>query len=389
MNAANVLAASLIAASAACSAPAGSETTADLRIALVDGSDTIAVSGFSRRDLDRLRQVSWGRQEWERLLSVSVAPDAPAMLGTYAVASAGLRFTPRFPLDPGRRYQVTLDPAGLPGSGLSRVVATVGRPAAALGPPATVLNVYPSGDLLPENQLRMYVQFSAPMNRRGGVEHLRILDEQGRELEDPFLPLDAELWNHDTTRFTLLFDPGRVKRGILPNVQMGRALSPGRRYTLVVSREWTDAHGRPLASEFRRSFRVGPPDERPIDPAAWRVEPPAAASGDPLRVIFPKPLDHGLLHSALGVAREGHSIAGDVTVEGAETRWLFTPREPWRAGRHALIVQTRLEDPAGNRIGRAFEVPGGGTTANRAESLMFPFEVRDAGSGPERLRRNQ
>lgn len=58
---------------------------------------------------------------------------------------------------------------------------------------------------------------------------MRILDEQGREIEDPFLPLDTELWSHDATRFTVLFDPGRVKRGILPNVEMGRALYPGRR----------------------------------------------------------------------------------------------------------------------------------------------------------------
>jgi hypothetical protein len=270
MNADRALAAILLAAGAACSARAGSETTADLRIALLDGSDTIEVSGLSQRDLNRLRRVSWDRTEWERLLRVSVAPDAPAVLGTYAVADAGLRFIPRFPLDPRRRYEVTLDPVGLPESGFRRVVATVGRPAAAPGPPATVLNVYPSGELVPENQLRMYVQFSAPMGRRGGVEHLRILDEQGRDIEDPFLPLDAELWHHDATRFTVLFDPGRAKRGILPNVQMGRALVPGRRYTLVVSREWTDAHGRPLAAEFRRGFRVGPPDERPSAPVDTR-----------------------------------------------------------------------------------------------------------------------
>ncbi len=31
-----------------------------------------------------------------------------------------------------------------------------------------------------------------------------------------------DLWNEDRTRFTVLYDPGRVKRGILPNEEMGR-----------------------------------------------------------------------------------------------------------------------------------------------------------------------
>ena len=91
-------------------------------------------------------------------------------------------------------------------------------------------------------------------------------------MEDPFLPLDTDLWNDDaTTRLTVLFDPGRVKRGILPNVEMGRALQPGRRYTLVISSTWPDGQGRPLRPNFRRTFRVAPPNERPIDVASWRI----------------------------------------------------------------------------------------------------------------------
>ena len=39
-----------------------------------------------------------------------------------------------------------------------------------------------------------------------------------------------------------------------------------------------------------------------------------------------------------------------------ETRWTMTPNEPWRAGDYAVIALGILEDLAGNRIGRAFEV---------------------------------
>ena len=78
------------------------------------------------------------------------------------------------------------------------------------------MHVFPSASVVPENQLRMYIQFSAPMGRRGGLDHVKLLDETGDEVDDPFLPLDAEFWNADRTRYTLFFDPGRQKRGILP-----------------------------------------------------------------------------------------------------------------------------------------------------------------------------
>ena len=164
----------------------------------------------------------------------------------------------------------------------------------------------------------------------------------------PFCPI--------ATRYTVFFDPGRVKRGILPNKQMGRALAAGKRYTLLVKREWRDGHGLPLKEEFRHEFRASPPLERPLSMAAWKVAAPAAGTREPVVVTFPDPLDHGLLRRALGVARGGAALEGDVAIEGAETRWRFTPRDPWVSGDYDLVALAFLEDLAGNRIGRAFEV---------------------------------
>jgi len=92
----------------------------------------------------------------------------------------------------------------------------------------------------------MYIEFSGPMGRKSGIEYISLLDSSGREIPGAVLPLDYELWSPDHTRFTVLFDPGRVKKGILPNRQMGRPLEVGRSVTLVISREWRDAHGLPL-----------------------------------------------------------------------------------------------------------------------------------------------
>jgi hypothetical protein len=270
------------------------------------------------------------------------------MRGSYHIESDALVFTPMFPFDPGRQYQVTYAPANL--------TTTVGLPARKIDPSTVVSQVYPSGHVVPENQLRLYIHFSAPMGRKGGLDFVKLLGADGKEVIDPFLPLDAEFWNDDHTRYTVFFDPGRQKRGITPNQQMGRSLEPGKRYTLVVDGEWRDANGVPLKDAFRREFEVGPADERPLDVKAWRIEPPQAGARAPLRVTFPEALDHGLLLRALGVERDGKLIGGEIQIEESETRWVFTPREPWQPGGYVLVALGMLEDLAGNRIGRAFEV---------------------------------
>ena len=65
-------------------------------------------------------------------------------------------------------------------------------------------------------------------------------------------------------------------------------------------------------------------------------------------VTFPRPLDYALLQRTIKVA----GVAGKVEVARGETEWRFTPDAPWIAGPHELIVETSLEDLAGNRVGR-------------------------------------
>jgi hypothetical protein len=303
----------------------------------------------------------------------------PAVAGKYAIDGA-LRFEPMFPFDPGREYQVVFDPGAMRDRGLpelARISASVGLPAPARVASTSVVDVFPSGDVVPENLLRMYIQFSAPMGLQSTLDHLSLADAEGRELGGALLPLDTELWSPDRTRATVLFDPGRVKRGIMPNRETGRPLRAGGRFTLVVKSSWTDGQGLPLTSEFRKSYTVGPAKERALNTADWRVTAPAAASRDPLVVTFPQALDRGLLQRAVGVARSGEPIAGDLRIEDHETRWIFTPAGAWTAGDYSLVVQPMLEDPSGNRIGRAFEVVSiDENTPERTEPFAVPFRVR-------------
>jgi hypothetical protein len=176
----------------------------------------------------------------------------------------------------------------------------------------------------------------------------------------------------------VFFDPGRVKKGILPNQQMGRPLESGRTVTLVIDAAWRDAQGLPLKQGHRRQFTVAAADEQPLDTSAWRVDAPAAGGQTPAVVTFPEPLDRGLLMRALGVRANGVAVEGEVAIEEHETRWTFTPRSPWRAGAYQLVAQDILEDLAGNQIGRAFEVDNFDTVdkSPNPETVTIPFSIK-------------
>ena len=354
------------------------------------GQRTVDVAGLAAVDLAHLERAALSRDEWQAILRVDVAQvdpaaaELPPVLGDYAVHAGALRFTPRFPFDAGQRYEVVFDPSPLPSARGGSAAAppralrtTVEVPAPDREPSTRVVAVYPTGPEVPENHLRLYIVFSAPMGLRAGGVHVRLLDEHGQPLADPFLPLDVDLWNADRTRFTVLYDPGRVKRGIRPNAELGRPLEGGRRYTLVIDADWRDAAGQPLAAPFRREFRVGPARERALEPADWRLDLPAGGTRDPLAVRFPVPLDYGLLQRALGVATgDDRPLAGEIRVEQGETRWTFTPRAPWRPGEYRLVAAATLEDVAGNRIGRPFEVDAAEAQgAERARSAVVPFRI--------------
>ena len=43
-------------------------------------------------------------------------------------------------------------------------------------------------------------------------------------------------------------------------------------------------------------------------------------------------------------------------MEDQERRWAFTPNDPWRRGAYKVLIETTIEDLAGNNIGKPFEV---------------------------------
>ena len=114
--------------------------------------------------------------------------------------------------------------------------------------------------------------------------------------------------------------------------------------------------GRPLADEFVRRYRVVGDVRRRIEPAEWEIEAPGAGTRDPLVVRFDRPLDHALLHRCLAVVdSDAARLPGRVAVADGERSWEFTPAEAWRDAPCALVVDTTLEDLAGNSVARVFD----------------------------------
>jgi hypothetical protein len=288
----------------------------------------------------------------------------PAVQGRYAVSESAITFTPLFPFDPGRPYQIAFDPSRLPRPRQAAIVAAAVRlPAVATEPSTVVTAVHPSGDVVPENLLRVYIEFSAPMGNGAGLDFVKLVELSGpdgraeRVEAGAFLPVEANFWSPDHTRYTLFFDPGRVKEGIFPNRQSGRPLQAGRRYALDIASAWTDANGQPLRARYRHAFRAGPAVDEAIALSDWTLTRPASGTSGRLVVRFPRPLDHGILVRALSVEdTNGRRIDGEIAVEAHDTVWSLTPVAPWQSGEYNLVAQPFLEDPQGNQIGRAFEV---------------------------------
>jgi hypothetical protein len=350
------------------------------------------VVGLEPADLEKLARAELQPEQWTALFAVRVdsgdrAQERPAMLGSYRVDQGVVRFEPRFPLTPGVRYRAVFDFTRLPGqTGDKRkpLTAEFALPEPPPTEPTVLHQVYPSGNKIPENHLRFYLHFSAPMRRGEALQHIQLLNAAGKPVEFAFLELNQELWDPQGRRFTLLINPGRIKKGLKPREEFGPVFEEGKTYTLVIDRQWSDARGQALKETYRKALQVLAPVERSLDPKTWKLSSPQAGTRQPLTVRFPAPLDHALLHRMLWVTEaDNRKVAGQVEVTEAETCWQFTPERPWpgdAAGTFRLVADTRLEDLAGNSIAHPFEVDVFHPIQRevKAETVAVPFQVRPA-----------
>jgi hypothetical protein len=294
---------------------------------------------------------------------LAIVPIDALSLGNELMPTAGswerdgdiARFIPRFAAVGGTVFAVVGRQDARQGwSERARVVATGTRPA----PTTVVETIDPGCDQVPANLLRFSVTFSEAMEEGTAAGRIHLHDASGAELQGTLLDMPPELWARDRRRLTVLLEPGRIKRGLQPNVQAGPPLREGAIVSVVIDADMRDATGAELAIGAQRSYRVGAAVRSRVDPARWEVRWPEAVR-DPLVIRFDRPLDRALAQRCIRLM-DGHGqpVPGHASLDENSSTWVFTPADYDGAGLGAawsLHVDTRLEDLAGNSVRRVFD----------------------------------
>ena len=270
-----------------------------------------------------------------------------AILGNQSIVGNDVVFKPLIPFTHGLTYIIFKR---------NKEIGKVKIPPADKSDPPKLVAIYPSMDTLPENLLKIYLQFSRPMREGQSQHHITLLNLQQDTISDTFLHLQPELWNNEGTALTLWLDPGRIKRELIPNHKMGNPLRSGERYTLKISEEWHDTRGIPLEQSYTREFFVARRDSISPDPSMWKLHLPRARTTKPLIIETGDALDFYLLQETIQIIdQDGNRVQGSYSIQNKETRIVLTPNQPWVPGKFRMRVASYLEDLAGNNLEKVFD----------------------------------
>jgi len=238
-----------------------------------------------------------------------------------------------------------------------------------------VVMIYPSSDTLPENLLRMYIQFSEPMKTVGNLEKIRLFNEEGEEISGAIFSNVYELWSADQTQLTLVFDPARVKTGLRANELLGRALQQGEAYELLISNLENIEHER--IKPFSKKFKVSEADLKSPNLEEWKMIQPKVNTTDPFKLIFPEIIDQMSLRHRLVIVNESKEVVkGIISVANNETEWSFIPSQNWIKGTYSILINARLADPSGNNLNGLFDHPIHSLKYEQeGEILRLSFEI--------------
>ncbi len=294
--------------------------------------------------------------------------DTP-MLGEVARDADYFSFTPVVPFTGGNTYTIYID---------DKWQGQIRFETSSTGNVPYVQNIFPTSDTVPENLLKMYIEFSRPMQEvRSALDYITVWNDTENKAEDIFLELPTELWNAEHTRLTLWLDPGRIKTDLIPNREKGLPIREGNTYTLRISPEWLDAEGNPLDAPYIKTFAVGARDARKPRPLDWSLDVPESGSRDPLIVHFGESMDAILANESLSVWNEKNQMvsSGRFALGDEEQSIAVLPAIPWESGVYRLTCRHKLEDLAGNNLDRLFDSDlGDQSDENVLNFVVFTIE---------------
>jgi hypothetical protein len=257
-------------------------------------------------------------------------------------------FIPAVPFVRGQKYRVEFRFANSSRS-KAKVEVTFDAQRAAM----PTVRLSPATSQIPANTLKLYLDFSEPMEQGDFLSRVTLQRSNGLEVTGAFR--ETELWSPDGKRLTVMLHPGRQKTGVNLNVDEGPVLIAGVRYNLVVSGQWRSTNGTPLGKEGVFTLEPIAADHEQPDPEKWRLQVPRAGTRNPLVVTTDELFEPQIFARAVQVAgNPGKAQAKVVDLKRVE--WRFTPEGPWKAGRHEITIDPELEDLAGNNLLKPMEV---------------------------------
>jgi len=218
----------------------------------------------------------------------------------------------------------------------------------------TIKAVFPKASVLPENFLKFYIRFTEPMEVGKFYDYLHLYNQEGEEVDRAFIRLSPELWNETRTLLTVWIEPGRIKRDLGPNRQLGQVLEKNKTYRLVIDGRFRSKQGIPLGENYKKIFEVGERDEQKPTVGNWKIESPTRNKQERLKIYFGEAMDYAVTQM-LKISNERGLIEGvwvmenDVTIQ-------FIPENAWKNGSYRLTVNGYAEDLAGNNFHRLFDV---------------------------------
>lgn len=275
-------------------------------------------------------------------LQVFVKGSPQPLFGTYRPPV----FVPAAPFVRGQIYEVELNLA----NGSKSKFEVAFDQAAHVAP---TVRLSPASTAIPANTLKLYLDFSEPMEQGVFLKHLTLQRRSGGEVAGAFR--ETELWSPDGKRLTIMFHPGRQKTGVNLNLDEGPVLIAGEGYDLVVSGQWRSTAGIALGRESAFHLEPIAADHEQPDPTRWQTHPPKAGTLAPIVVITNELFEPQIFARALQVPQTPGKAEAKV-IDLKRIEWRFTPEQPWKPGEQRITVNPELEDLAGNNLLKPMEV---------------------------------
>ena len=268
------------------------------------------------------------------------------IFGLFTEEGNKIEFRSTIPLTPGLSYDIW-------NGQLQIARLDVPYPNGQLAPVLT--SIYPETDTVPQNLLKFYFRFSKPMRTGQSLNHIYLLDKKNDTMRNVFLNLQPELWDTSGKILTLWIDPGRIKHDLVLNKKLGNPLKQNAFYKLVVSTNWKDTQGFPLADTYSKSLVVSAADHEVPDIQKWILSLPKSGTKHTLMIDAKESLDHLLFAESIRIFDwNNKEIMGKVVIRKDQILE-FTPTELWSGINYQLQVNARLEDLAANNLNRVFD----------------------------------